>query len=96
MFISQGNYLYIEASAKTAGQTAVLNSPLVSPTPAQGSGYCFSFWYHMFGPHIGSLTVYTLTNGRKVQQWTKTGTQGNKWQQGYFDVKSLTDFQVSL
>lgn len=93
-FFCLGNYLYIEASSKKYSDNAVLLSPLIPPTGL--SGYCFTFWYHMFGPHIGVLSVYSMIGGRKILQFTKGGTQGNQWNQAVINVNSTTDFQVWL
>lgn len=93
-FSCLGNYLYIEASSKKYSDNAVLLSPLIPPTGL--SGYCFTFWYHMFGPHIGVLSVYSMIGGRKILQFTKGGTQGNKWNQAVINVNSTTDFKVWL
>ncbi|XP_058250824.1 MAM and LDL-receptor class A domain-containing protein 1 [Hemibagrus wyckioides] len=41
---------------------------------------CVSFWYHIYGPSIGSLRFISKnTNGTETVMWTRTGTQGNKW-----------------
>ena len=50
----------------------------------------------MYGPNIGSLKIYTQQNSRNVLRWTKTGTQGNAWTQGYINIASPTDFKIIL
>lgn len=40
-----------------------------------GGPRCLSFWYHMYGSDMGTLSV--SRNG--TQLWTKTGDQGNTW-----------------
>lgn len=92
IFSFLGNYLYIEASGHKYSDNAVLLSPVIPPTGM--SGYCFTFWYHMFGPNIGVLSVYSMIGGRKILQFTKGGTQGNQWKQAVINVNSTTDFQV--
>ena len=67
---------------------------MLPPTPT--TGRCFSFWYHMYGPHIGTLNVFTQQNSKNQLRWTKSGTQGNAWSQGYINVISLTDFKIVI
>lgn len=86
--------MYIEASGQRPRSRAVLVSQVNAPTLAAGN--CFVFWYHMYGPQIGRLSVFTQSQGRNIQRWTKTGTQGNKWQQASFTFTSTTDYQVSI
>lgn len=87
-----GNYLYLEASGHHNNDYAVLLSPIIPPTGM--SGYCFTLWYHMFGPNIGVFSVYSMIGGKKILQFTKRGTQGNQWKQAVINVNSTTDFQV--
>ena len=95
-FILTGTYMYIETSApRSPGDTARLISPkLSSSTTAQ----CFTFWYHMYGVHIGSLMISVKqlsdkTNGTVV--WTKMVQQGDRWVQGEATIPAQTDqYQV--
>nr|KAG5689549.1 hypothetical protein BaRGS_022052 [Batillaria attramentaria] len=92
--IVPGSYIYLEASQpRVTGDMAQLTSPSIPPT--QGPA-CFSFWYHMYGPSIGNLTVLTNIKGRTVTRWSRSGTQANKWQQVQLTVTSTTDFQVTF
>ncbi|MBN3292395.1 MDGA1 protein, partial [Polypterus senegalus] len=54
---SEGYYMYIEASRpRMQGDKARLLSPLYNNTGVRTSfknTYCVSFYYHMFGKHIG-------------------------------------------
>ena len=72
---------------------ADLLSPIMSPT-SQGPA-CFSFYYHMFGPSIGNLSVLTSIAGHTSTRWMRSGTQGNKWQQVHLTISSSTDYRVS-
>lgn len=54
----KGWYVYAEASTPNLQGD---NTKLISPTLTGNSvPRCLSFWYHMFGPHIGSLTLSIL------------------------------------
>jgi hypothetical protein len=86
--------MYLEASSKRPGSKAILNSQINGPTPS--TGYCFIFWYHMYGPQIGRLSVSIQSQGRNIVRWTKSGTQGNKWQQASFTFTSSVDYQVNI
>ena len=94
VFPGKGFYIYIEASGRKAGDKADLLTPVLPPTAT--TGYCFSFWYHMYGPSIGTLNIYTQQNSLNKLRWTKSGTQGNAWKQGYLNIVSSTDFKIML
>lgn len=65
------NYVYMETSsgaAYTSGDQASLVSSNVTSTHV-------SFYYHMYGANIGTLTLQKYENGGWVSLWTKTGQQ---------------------
>uniref|UniRef100_A0A8C1FE08 Neuropilin n=1 Tax=Cyprinus carpio carpio TaxID=630221 RepID=A0A8C1FE08_CYPCA len=60
---------------------------LVSPSVSgQDSDLCLSFWYHMFGSHIGTLHIKQRRESSQgsadVLLWTVSGHQGNRWREG--------------
>lgn len=68
--------MYIETSRpRLEGEKARLVSPVFSVAPknpygATNTAYCFSFYYHMYGQHIGerkptTLSFYFGRNSRK-------------------------------
>ncbi|KAI1901374.1 hypothetical protein AGOR_G00033740 [Albula goreensis] len=85
-----GNYLYMppvqEGEEK---EVARLVSP---PVTGLGSDLCVSFWYHMFGVHVGTLrvkqrkeiptTVKAEGGWSDTLLWTVSGHQGNRWREG--------------
>nr|XP_033506790.1 MAM and LDL-receptor class A domain-containing protein 1 [Epinephelus lanceolatus] len=76
----KGKYLYIESSRPTVkGDKAQLKSSLLPP--AGENGYCFTFWYHMFGATVGSLRLLlqTADSFKKTEVWQKSGNQGDEW-----------------
>ena len=80
-----GNYLYYETSGQVAGAPAVTLTTecfdvcgLTSPA--------FSFYYHMFGSSIGTLSA--IANGDTV--WTMSGDQGDVWNWAQVDLSSIT------
>lgn len=76
----QGHYLYLEASKMSSGHTAYYLSITVPPSH---NGACLSFYYHMNGNHVGTLTASVLGKPGWVSTatsvWTKSGKQGDMW-----------------
>ncbi|XP_077978860.1 MAM and LDL-receptor class A domain-containing protein 1-like [Glandiceps talaboti] len=88
----QGGYVFIEASSpRVDGDTARIESIAVSNTRSQ----CLEFWYHMYGPDVNTLNVYIQQNGtRGSPVWSRKGTHGDVWHYAYYNVPTLTNFQV--
>lgn len=72
-----GFYMYIETSRpRLEGEKARLLSPVFSIAPKNPYGptntaYCFSFFYHMYGQHIGKITkcsIFCLPIPMKVHE----------------------------
>ncbi|XP_076827511.1 neuropilin-1a isoform X1 [Brachyhypopomus gauderio] len=78
-----GNFIYTLATGAQETEVARLVSPAVS---GHDSDLCLSFWYHMFGSHIGTLHIKQRresTHGAAdVLLWTVSGHQGNRWREG--------------
>lgn len=60
---------------------------LVSPVvTSPDSDLCVSFWYHMFGSHIGTLHIkqrkQTVDGPADILLWTVSGHQGSRWREG--------------
>ena len=88
-----GFYMYIETSfPRKPNDTARFESAMVPATQQK----CLQFWYHMYGPHVDTLNVYT-----KVKQqlgspvWTRSGTQGNKWKHATLSLTVSSKFKVN-
>uniref|UniRef100_K1QQ94 MAM and LDL-receptor class A domain-containing protein 1 n=1 Tax=Magallana gigas TaxID=29159 RepID=K1QQ94_MAGGI len=82
-------YLYVETSSPVpSGALFQFESPYFLGGPR-----CMSFWYHMYGSDMGTLSV--SRNG--TQLWTKTGDQGNTWHWVQMNVgTSSQTFKVTL
>uniref|UniRef100_A0A673ZYG6 Neuropilin n=1 Tax=Salmo trutta TaxID=8032 RepID=A0A673ZYG6_SALTR len=78
-----GNFIYTLATGAQETEVARLVSPGV--TVGQ-SDLCVSFWYHMFGSHIGTLHIKqrkeTVDGMADILLWTVSGHQGNRWREG--------------
>ncbi|XP_061879772.1 MAM and LDL-receptor class A domain-containing protein 1 isoform X1 [Entelurus aequoreus] len=78
-----GSYLYVDSSVGQRGDASFIISDVLQPATR---GHCLEFWYHMFGPHVGTLRVYvndrkTQASGNEagVQTWVEIGNKGDKW-----------------
>ncbi|XP_069758012.1 apical endosomal glycoprotein-like [Narcine bancroftii] len=80
----RGYYLCVCPASSRNETTARLSSILQTAT---ASNQCFSFWYHMYGPKIGSLSLKVKQEGQREELlWTRTATQGNEWRHGFQTV----------
>ena len=65
-----GQYLYIDSSLPSVkGNVAQIKSSLLPP--AGEKGYCFSFWYHMFGATVGTLKMVLQTPNNRTKTLVK-------------------------
>ncbi|XP_073527790.1 MAM domain-containing glycosylphosphatidylinositol anchor protein 1 isoform X2 [Phyllobates terribilis] len=97
----EGFYMFIEASKpQKFGDKARLISPqynITSKFPSLKTIYCVSFYYHMYGRHIGNLTVFLRLRNIGTQDipvWSKKGNQGYKWQLENLQVNPTAPFQI--
>ncbi|XP_030070746.1 MAM domain-containing glycosylphosphatidylinositol anchor protein 2 [Microcaecilia unicolor] len=98
-----GFYMYIETSRpRLDGEKARLLSPIFNVAPknpygATNTAYCFSFYYHMYGRHIGVLNVFLRLKGQATIEhplWSSNGNKGNHWNQAYINIHPTTSFQL--
>ncbi|XP_076802493.1 MAM and LDL-receptor class A domain-containing protein 1-like [Clavelina lepadiformis] len=84
-----GHYIFVDAASRLQPD---LRAQLITmnQTAMPGQGKCITFWYHMYGPSIGSLRLYIKKHGKSSDGqdewdliWGESGTQGNVWKQGY-------------
>ncbi|XP_066300039.1 MAM and LDL-receptor class A domain-containing protein 2-like [Branchiostoma lanceolatum] len=91
-----GYYVYVEASSpRQDGDVARLETGSLPATSTDGS--CLSFWYHMFGPHIGSLSVHMQQEGQaKAMVWQLQGTQANDWKQAHISIMTPVGYRLFI
>lgn len=78
-----GNYVYLPENF--AQQTATMTSPCLDFSTSLAPK--LSFWYHMWGTGIGTLTVEVRdSNNAWVPIWSLTGDQGNQWNEALVDL----------
>ena len=81
-----GYYIYTEATLGNKKDSTHLVSPTVKYI---NSTSCLSFWYHMFGNHIGTLEVHKQINGGNKQRlFMLSGYQGHIWSQAQVQIIS--------
>lgn len=68
--------MYIETSRGRSGRKDGDIARLDSPILAASDSYCLSFYYHMYGPHVGKLQIRQLWNRFTKIRWMRQGTQG--------------------
>ncbi|KAJ8394278.1 hypothetical protein AAFF_G00048610 [Aldrovandia affinis] len=101
----QGFYMYIETSRpRLEGDKARLLSPTFNVAPKNpygttSSAYCFGFYYHMYGKHIGTLNAYLRSKSQTTTEspiWTLSGNQGEHWKQAKVNIQPTSAFQMVL
>ncbi|XP_066467710.1 MAM domain-containing glycosylphosphatidylinositol anchor protein 1 [Tiliqua scincoides] len=88
----EGYYMFIEASApRVKDDKARLISPMYNMT----ARFCVSFYYHMYGRHIGSLNLLVhVKNKQPTQALSLEGDKGNSWQQAHVPINPAGPFQI--
>ncbi|XP_053569828.1 neuropilin-1 [Bombina bombina] len=90
-----GNFIYSVADESHRGKTARLLSPVFS---SYKSELCLTFWYHMSGHHVGSLSIKLKDEGNEDSEenlWSMDGYQGDQWKEARVLLKkSLMPNQV--
>uniref|UniRef100_A0A8C9KVD2 MAM domain containing glycosylphosphatidylinositol anchor 1 n=1 Tax=Phocoena sinus TaxID=42100 RepID=A0A8C9KVD2_PHOSS len=91
----EGYYMFIETSRpRELGDRARLVSPLYN---ASAKFYCVSFFYHMYGKHIGSLNLLVRSRNKgalDTHAWSLSGNKGNAWQQAHVPINPSGPFQI--
>uniref|UniRef100_A0A6Q2ZJ53 MAM domain containing glycosylphosphatidylinositol anchor 2a n=1 Tax=Esox lucius TaxID=8010 RepID=A0A6Q2ZJ53_ESOLU len=99
----QGFYMYIETSRpRVTGDVARLLTPMFNVSPKSPYGtvttaasYCFGFYYHMYGKHIGK-SASLGQSGKDSSVWTLVGNQGDRWKLAKVNIHPTSSFQLVL
>ena len=67
-----GYYMYMEASFIPPGTLFQLQTTDLYQTLGAGP-YTMSFWYHMYGMHMGNLNIYGIAGTQKTRLLTIPG-----------------------
>ncbi|XP_058470669.1 MAM domain-containing glycosylphosphatidylinositol anchor protein 2 [Solea solea] len=97
----QGFFMYIETSRpRLQGDKARLFSPTFDlDNKSNSPPYCLTFYYHMYGKHIGTLNVFLRLKGSTVTDtsvWSLSGNQGNRWRQATVNIHPSSAFQIVM
>ncbi|KAK2872509.1 hypothetical protein Q8A67_022406 [Cirrhinus molitorella] len=73
-----------------------LSGRLLSVRQNSNSEHCLSFFYKLYGPNTGALSVKLLhPDGSEELLWTRSGAHGNVWHEGHCSVPpQLSAFQL--
>ncbi|KAH0506885.1 Apical endosomal glycoprotein [Microtus ochrogaster] len=93
----QGFFMFLDPTDPPArGQGALLlTRPQVPLAPKE----CLSFWYHLYGPQIGTLRLAMRKDGEEdTLLWSRLGTHGNRWHQAWVtlhhQLEARTKYQL--
>ena len=83
------NYAYVETSGCFTNEVAILMSECISVSSDFGNCH-MSFYYFMYGDHVGDLSVDISNNTGLTWQnlWTLSGAQGEQWFKQYIDLSA--------
>lgn len=92
MFLTfSGFYIHLESSyPRSKSESVRFESPYVI-----SSYKCVTFWYHMWGEHVGRLNVFAVTKtGSEKLEWRLSGDQGNSWNEGSTEINKMFAYKV--
>ncbi|CAH1788337.1 unnamed protein product [Owenia fusiformis] len=85
-----GSYIYLEATDQGRGDSA----KLITPEFAGGRAYTVSYYAHMKGLHVGTLTLFQVTNTLSRELVKSEGPQGDDWVQLTTEVEPNGPFKL--
>ena len=95
---SSGYYFFVETSyPRKLGDKARLATFITFAGLSSSDFTCkMRFFYHMFGDHIGNLSVKVrdTIGGHETTLWKTDGNVGNYWIRTEVTLRSTKDFQV--
>ena len=84
-----GNYIYMETSGSSAGDSAMLSTGKIDISSLTNPA--LRMYSHMYGGSIGELSVWiTDAAGTMNQVFVKNGDQGDQWVVEYIDLAGYT------
>lgn len=91
IFLGHGYYAYTESlDYSTYNDESFFVSGVIVPSTNQ----CLSFWYHMYGEDINTLTVFQMNSEHTIALWSKSNDQGNKWYFQSSALKNIGPYQI--
>ncbi|AEV31855.1 PDK repeat-containing protein [Owenweeksia hongkongensis DSM 17368] len=96
-----GNFIHAESSMFSVGSgsfSAFIESPSIDLSALINPE--LSFWYHMFGPNIGTLAVQVDKGNGYTQVWSKSGEQQysdiDAWKEAVVDLSAYANDTVRV
>ncbi|XP_042101326.1 apical endosomal glycoprotein isoform X4 [Ovis aries] len=86
----QGHFVLLDPTDPPARGPAahLLTQPRVPSAPQE----CLSFWFHLFGPQIGTLRLVMRREGEaETHLWSRSGTHGNRWHEAWATLHHQPD-----
>jgi len=92
--LSEGHYIYLEASNKPQNSKARIISSTFTAKP--GSKCDFRFFYHMLGKDIGALNIYIRTLSGDKLSFQKSQEVGDYWERFDLSITTTMQFQIVI
>lgn len=89
-----GYFILLDQFGIAKNKIARLKSPLLASSSPEGA--CFSFWYFMYGKHIGTLSISIETSTEIYSIWEKSYNQGKKWLSGEIFINTTEDYNIYI
>ncbi|XP_055007325.1 MAM and LDL-receptor class A domain-containing protein 1-like [Boleophthalmus pectinirostris] len=93
---SSGYYIYVDSSVGQWGDQSFLIGEVFQPS---NRGHCITFWYHMYGEHVGTLRLhindrrtYEAGNVEGMLKWEESGNKGKQWKEASVTIKHNEPF----
>lgn len=58
--------------------------------------HCLKFSYYMYGDNTGTLNVLVDDGQGEITEWSRTGDQGQQWNQAEINLNFTTPSRVSI
>lgn len=91
-----GFYMYTETSSGVLGSRYILDGPCFDLAPLTNPA--FSFWYHMFGATMGTLSVEVSSDNclSYTEVFSLSGNQGDVWTFQQIDLSAYAGQLVNI
>ncbi|XP_049522519.1 MAM and LDL-receptor class A domain-containing protein 1-like [Dermacentor silvarum] len=88
----KGAYMY---AINTAPRIRIARVVSIRMSPTPDTGRCFTFWYNMWHPNVGTLKLLQrVDNSSTDPLWMRQGPQGKEWKQGRVQLYSEDPHQL--
>ncbi|CAF4619611.1 unnamed protein product, partial [Rotaria sp. Silwood2] len=88
-YLSNGHYLLLQPNKSIPFPNMNISSQFRSTT-MNNNRQCLEFWYFIYGPHAGTLSVEKLSGSFSQLRWTTTGGKGYEWYHAQVNLQSPT------